>query len=276
MQNERPDNLLQPGHSDGNPDIGAAQGAQVAEVQISATDRILRLFTSPGSAFRGLHRASDKPAVIGLSLAAAILLMTISTLMVIETTPVREQQKVQREKMEELISNNRSMSSEDRRDAIAMARQFNGTPSPLMVLIMTLLFVPFLSLILGAVALILAKILERGEETRVGFLSSLTVSTLSMVVFAGVSLVLGAIQLLTDLDIMSFGLPLLVSSDDLVLSSIARVVTISSLAFLFYLSLGTARLARKERILVPFAVYLILAIGVFAFFGFLSTLSISV
>ncbi len=273
MQNDRPDNSLQPGREERAAGIMVDRTSNREQVPLSATDRMVRLFSGPKSAFYGLFRAPDKPATIGLSLIAAIILMSLSTMLVFDTTPVREEQRMQRERVEKAIAENRSMSKEERSNALEMSRRFESTPSPVMAFFGTLFFVSLLSLILAVVILIFAKILERGDETEVGFLSALSVSSLSMIPFAVVSVVLGGVQYLTDADIMSIGLPLLIAEEDLVLASLSKVLTISPLIFLAYLSIGTATLARRESMVGPMVVYTLLSLGLFAFFGFLSTIT---
>ena len=261
MQNQRPDNSLQPGPGGHGTPAG----------QLSPTERIARLFTAPGSAFTGLFEARNKPGVIGLALLAVILITSVATILVADTAPVVEMSELVESRMEQSIEGNRSLSAKEKRDALEAARQFSGPPTPLSTVVQTLLTTPLIALLVGLAVLIVGKVMERGEETRIDFLTAVSVSSLSQVVLAVVVLVLAMLQLATDFDFMYLGAPTFLDIADMQLYISSTVLTVSNLVFLLYLSVGTRKVADTDSP-APFAIYLILSALMTSGFGALSTL----
>lgn len=237
------------------------------------TDRIVATVASPMIAFNGLLRARNLGAIIGLSLVVGIVTLFASFLLISQTEVYAEQISEQTEKTLERFRESGQFST-DQMAEIERSMGGNSNQGPVMVIVGFILMVPILTLIISLAVLVVSKILEKSSESYVRFTHALTVSSMAIVPFGLLSLLMGLIQFLFEVNVTSFGLSGFVGQENMALYTMATLFTIPPLAYVASLAFGTRSLARSG-VVGPFIILLILALVAYGVLGFLQDFALS-
>jgi hypothetical protein len=202
------------------------------------SERVIAVIINPREAFRFLYASRPWPLFLVCVAAAVVIFTGFATVMSTNEDYQRYQAKQIDEQIEK-IRENTSIPKSDRKNVIAeMEKQKNADPTigesvGGSLLVFTFL-IPILIFIIAGIVLILMKILERGEETRVRYTDALGVVALSFIVL-GIGLLttilMGALLHNPALDI---GLGDLISTKSTYLAVLFDVI---SLAFLWWFAI---------------------------------------
>lgn len=216
--------------------------------ELTATDRILYVVTSPRRAFQGLHRVR-LGSVIGISMVVTVVLMIISTAMMFSSENFVD---TIRESQVEALEKARDRPGISQADEEAIDRKIadveNTSPTTYMILgsIFPALGMLLVLCIIGLIVFMIAKILESGRETRVTYGQSLAVASLSSIVTSVVGLVMGLIVLATGNAELARGLGTLVETDSAVLQGLIGSLSPGYLWWYIVTGIGIAALSRSS------------------------------
>lgn len=169
--------------------------------ELTATDRILYVVTSPRRAFQGLLSAR-LGGVIGLGLVISLILSVGALVLVATNSTLFEQQKqVQVEALLTYREQNPDLSEQGQKNLEKQIDDIRAnTPAAAITqgLISTILAYGVLYLLLAALVIFLiARILERGHENQIRYSHSLAIAALALIVFSVGGLVTALLQTAT-------------------------------------------------------------------------------
>ncbi len=239
--------------------------------ELTPTDRVLYTVTAPKRAFAGLLN-TKLGGVIGISLGVAILLSLITSFMMFGSDEyIGNLKEMQAERFEEMLDDPGLTSSE--REAIEEQQEAVESVSDAQYmfggLISAVLGVPIIALLVGLLVFIVAKVIEEGRESRVGFVHGFAVASLAGIISAVGGLIQFGLIRITGNPNLQLGPAALVDIDSPVLGAVLGVFSLPYIWWLVVIGIGTATIARSS---IAKATLILLAavVAIAALLGFLA------
>ena len=218
------------------------------EDEQSATDRILAVITSPKRAFAGLLR-TRLGSIIGVSLTVSIIVGILSTVLIFSSDSIIEEMRVQQMERVEKSLADPSLSADQKKQIEEAQEQF-GTLSKQMLLMTgvggVIIMTPIIALLVGLLIFIIAKILEKGRETKIKYSHSLAVASLGSVVYIVGGLVFAVIAWITGSTKATTGLAGIVNSDSQMAQTILGLINIPTIWWIVVIGIGIAAITRTS------------------------------
>lgn len=216
--------------------------------ELSPTDRILYVVTSPKRAFQGLHRARLGP-ILGICTLVIAVLTTISTALMFSSDEFLQQTKEQQISGLEKVMDKPGLSEEDREGLEKKIDDIENTSAATFILFGALfgsIGALLVVVIIALIVFVIAKILEKGRETRVRFGQALAVTSLSAIITVLVSVVFAVIVLVSGNPDFAKGFAAIVQTDSAVLGALVGALSPQSIWWYVVTGIGIAMISKAS------------------------------